>query len=566
MGSIFRKTFTKPVPPGAVISTISDGSRVARWKPSKGRTKSAQVVVGKDGSDRISVETGPYYAKYRDHAGNIQVVPTGCKDETAARSVLADLERRTELIKARVMTPVQDAVSRHAGTPPDEHFDAYLAHLEATGTTPEHRKNKSLLLRRVAKECKLTLLCDLDRTRMENWLASQAKKGMGARTRNTYLGAYVSFCNWASEPEVGRLASNPFARMHQADEKADPRRKRRAMTEEELGRLLAVARERPLLDALTVRKGPRKGERYANVRPEVQERLQGLGRERALIYKTLVLSGLRKGELASLTVGQLHLDGEVCFAELEAADEKNREGNSVAIRADLANDLRDWLADKLRRLQAEARANGEPIPLRLPANTPVFSVPAKLCKILNRDLRMAKIAKRDERGRVLDVHALRHTFGTWLSKGGVAPRTAQAAMRHSKLELTMSVYTDPRLLDAHGALDVLPELPLDGELPDRQQAAKATGTDDLRLVPLAPTLAPTGGTRGQMGSIPDKMADGDKSGVEGVEIDVTSSPDKRKGRVSTADNRPSVVGATGLEPVTPSVSKRRSYHFLLRLN
>ena len=46
------------------------------------------------------------------------------------------------------------------------------------------------------------------------------------------------------------------------------------MTEPELVKLLAVARERPLLEALTVRKGPRKGERYADVRPEVRERLR----------------------------------------------------------------------------------------------------------------------------------------------------------------------------------------------------------------------------------------------------------------------------------------------------
>src|SRR4029077_10332719 len=106
--------------------------------------------------------------------------------------------------------------------------------------------------------------------------------------------------------------------------------------EPELVKLLAVARERPLLDVLTVRKGPRKGERYAKVRPGVRERLELLGRERALIYKTLVLTGLRKGELASLTVAQLHLAGEVPFASLDAADEKSREGNSVPLRADLA--------------------------------------------------------------------------------------------------------------------------------------------------------------------------------------------------------------------------------------
>ena len=67
-------------------------------------------------------------------------------------------------------------------------------------------------------------------------------------------------------------------------------------------RLLAVARRRPLLEARTVRRGQRKGERSANLRPEVQERLDALGRERALMYKTLVLTGLRRNELANLTV------------------------------------------------------------------------------------------------------------------------------------------------------------------------------------------------------------------------------------------------------------------------
>jgi len=55
---------------------------------------------------------------------------------------------------------------------------------------------------------------------------------------------------------------------------------------------------------------------------------------------------------------------------------------------------------------------------------------------------------------------LRHTFGTHLSKNGVAPRTAQAAMRHSNIHLTMNVYTDPSLLDVAGALEALPDLSL----------------------------------------------------------------------------------------------------------
>ena len=189
------------------------------------------------------------------------------------------------------------------------------------------------------------------------------------------------------------------------------------MVEDELAQLLAVAPERPLLDALTVRKGPRKGERYADVRSEVRERPDLLGRERALIYEALLLCGFRKGELTALTVACLYLDSAVPSIVLNAADEKNRQGSEIALRDDLAADLRDWLDDKLQRLQGEARDSGAPIPARLPSDTPVFVVPAGLLRIFNRDLKMAGIAKRDERGRTLDVHAMRTTLATLLGKG-----------------------------------------------------------------------------------------------------------------------------------------------------
>ena len=99
---------------------------------------------------------------------------------------------------------------------------------------------------------------------------------------------------------------------------------------------------------------------------------------------------------------------------------------------------------------------GEPAPARLPADTPLFTVPDGLVRILDRDLLLAGIPKRDDRGRTLDLHALRTTFGTLQSKGGVPLTTAQHAMRHSDPSLTANVCTDPRLLDIHGALNVLP--------------------------------------------------------------------------------------------------------------
>ena len=292
--------------------------------------------------------------------------------------------------------------------------------------------------------------------------------------------------NWNGEK---RLSENPFDGFGRYDDKADCRRKRRALTEAELSRLLVVAAERPLNDAMTIRKGPNKGKLTAKVKPENVVKLKRLGRERALFYKTLILTGLRKNELASISIGQCHLDGDRPYIDLNAGDEKNGQGNDIPLRADLAAELKAWIADM----------DSDPSDiLQLPGHQESgysgYSLSAKLRKlfvlntdglvrILDRDLKAAGIPKTDERGYSVDVHALRHSFGTLLSTSGVAPRIAQAAMRHSDLRLTMNVYTDPKLLDIHSALDSLPSLDRPVEL------AQATGTDDDRLVP--PNVPPS---------------------------------------------------------------------------
>ena len=71
-------------------------------------------------------------------------------------------------------------------------------------------------------------------------------------------------------------------------------------------------------------------------------------------------------------------------------------------------------------------------------------------------------------------------------------------MRHSKIDLTMNVYTDPKLLDVQGALDSLPSLNLDISPAIEQNRMRATGTDHQDSMPdkrhsvnsVAPTVAP----------------------------------------------------------------------------
>lgn len=178
------------------------------------------------------------------------------------------------------------------------------------------------------------------------------------------------------------------------------------------------------------------------------------------------------------------------FAVLDASDDKSRRGADIPLRPDLATELRQWLGYRLADVQATARAAGGLIPDELPHDSAVFNVPEGLLRILDRDLKFAGIPKKDDRGRTVDIHGLRHTFGTHLSKAGVAPRVAQAAMRHSSIDLTMNVYTDPRLLDVHGALDSLPALSLDDSTTEIRNEAKATGTDNATPRQFAPAFAP----------------------------------------------------------------------------
>ena len=56
-------------------------------------------------------------------------------------------------------------------------------------------------------------------------------------------------------------------------------------------------------------------------------------------------------------------------------------------------------------------------------------------------------------------------------------------MRHSTIDLTMNVYTDPILLDVHGALDSLPSLDLDASPSTERAAVRATGTNKTDAMP-----------------------------------------------------------------------------------
>ena len=68
MGTVYKETFTKPLPAGAKI-IVRKGQRLAEWKDAKGKTRTAPLTAA---GDRIAVEAGTYTAKYRDGSGIVR--------------------------------------------------------------------------------------------------------------------------------------------------------------------------------------------------------------------------------------------------------------------------------------------------------------------------------------------------------------------------------------------------------------------------------------------------------------------------------------------------------------
>jgi hypothetical protein len=127
-------------------------------------------------------------------------------------------------------------------------------------------------------------------------------------------------------------------------------------------------------------------------------------------------------------------------------------------------------------------------------------------------------------------------------------------MRHSKIDLTMNIYTDPKLLDVVGAVDSLPALPLGNGGQAAANVLSATETDDLAHSPLTPPLALTIGETRTLQSILDKVASESKKSRSADAVVVTACPVKQENPLTTAVNGLLEVGDIGLEPTTPSLS------------
>jgi hypothetical protein len=239
----------------------------------------------------------------------------------------------------------------------------------------------------------------------------------------------------------------------------EKRHNRRALTEAELGQLLAAALAGPARRAAKAYKG-------APIPLERQAELAEQGRRNALIYRLLVLTGLRVNEGRLLTWADLDLDAATLTTRPEWQGNKSGRTETLPLAPALVELLRDWRA----RHPAEAAA-------------PVVRLPQCFLRTLDSDLEAAGIDKRNAAGRVVDLHALRHTHGSRLVASGADIKTVQALMRHATPALTLGVYVHRDKGRMAAAVAGLPDVkPAPRPGPDREAAAALrTGTDNRPL-------------------------------------------------------------------------------------
>lgn len=369
-----------------------------------------------DGTERT---WGPWWLQYH-HRGRLVRVSLRTRDKRAAEIAAGDVIKKAELRSAGVFDPHAEQKVR----PLDEHLGEFEAVLVARDVVARYRQERMGTLRTFAAWAKAKRLGDLDVADASRWVGELAVTGLSARSLNTRITGLKQFGAWLFRTH--RLPFDPFSTLERRNEDADPRHVRRALTRDEVDRLLDAARHGSVERA-------RAFASKTGLSPAYEARLRHWGAWRAVIYEIAVGTGLRANELRTLTWGAVDLDRG--RARVTARFAKSRKEQTV--------ELHDALVGTLRSVRPTAVLPTTPV-------VPPRCFPT--IRTFDADLATAGIAKTDDAGRVVDFHALRHTFVSRLSEAGVHPRVAMALARHSDLSLTMKHYTDVSLLDLKGAV------------------------------------------------------------------------------------------------------------------
>lgn len=328
----------------------------------------------------------------------IQEVSLGTSDKQVAEKKLREIIRQKELEKAGIVA--DEATTRAARKPLVDHLIDFVEDLKARRRTRDHVLKTSRRIRTLIQACGWKIPADVT---PDSFVAWRSKQSLAPKTLNEYLNSVSNLLNWMVTQE--RTVRNPLAKVVRVETKGQETVRRRALTEEELRRLIVAAEP-----------------------------------HRSAVYLAAAYTGLRRGELDQLVWSDVYLDEKRPYLLVRASTTKNKKAACLPLHVQLSNTLKG-----IR-------------PQNATASTKVFFKGLPDNRTLRRDMDRTGIPYMDEMGRKVDFHALRYTFATALARAGVSQRTAQELMRHSDPKLTAKVYTDASQLPTFDAVEALPWL------------------------------------------------------------------------------------------------------------
>jgi integrase len=501
MASIFKPTYTKPVPSGAKIIT-KGGERFARFKR-KGRTIDAPL--SEDGT-KIILESSTWHVRYKGRDGTWQR-SKGYTDKDSTQA----LGTRLEKAAARGIEGLDDPLQEHNRRPLVEHLADFRAHLEARNNSPEHVHRVVACCSLVFSQCGFERIPDISASRVEEWLTAARKKspiptpeiqadgkagsyreiakafgvrtnavsawavagapirrnqendlgaiaawrrgqqhrrpGLSVTSSNHYLVSLKHFTRWLVKRD--RLGKDPLADLGTLNNRTDRRHDRRALDPADFCKLLDAAEHGGIIDGIP-------------------------GPDRAMLYLLAGWSGFRRKKLASLTRQSFDLESNPPAVTVQAGYSKNKRKDSIPLHPVIVARLQSWFAQRPD----------------LGPTDPVFLLRSrggswrKTGRMMRLDLEAAGLPYQDEAGLYADFHSNRHTFISNLGRAGVPITMAQKLARHSTPALTANVYTHISMSQKSDAICALPP----PEIPTPFQGATIDQADRNGAKKVAPRL------------------------------------------------------------------------------
>jgi site-specific recombinase XerD len=353
-----------------------------------------------------------YWISYFDHNGKRQM-KKGFTDKALTEQLAAKLENEVLLRQSGMVDSQQEEFAKRKRSGIAEHMDDFEKSLARKKNTAKHVRITIRRVQRIVDGCAFKTLGDIKADAVEQFLDELRREmDLGHRTLNHFSQAFEQFCSYLTKK--GRLATNPVNSLHRLNCETDVRHKRRALTQEEFGKLVQSARE-----------STKKIQCYD-------------GETRTRIYLLSYFTGLRRIELASLMPSSFKLDEDPAKLTVEATISKHRKMDVLPLHPDLVIMLREWI---------QGRASNEKLFPKLAKR--------RTWRMVKLDLERVGIPYVTDEG-IADFHAAgRHTYITELIRSGASLPQAMQLARHTDIKMTMK-YTHVGMDEQAKALAGLP--------------------------------------------------------------------------------------------------------------